>query len=75
MATIAFIFGFTVLSTEMTFFALCGGVHADERETGKVVVEQNITMPAFFVMAAVALFALFAFVNIIFLVAVDTFRP
>lgn len=39
---------------DMTFFAYGGGVHADEREAGGVVVKHDLATPGGFVVAALA---------------------
>ena len=56
----------------MTFFALDGSVHAYKRKAGKVVVEENLVMPAFLVVAIFTLLAMFSLMHIIFFVAVNT---
>ena len=56
----------------MAFFTLDGGMHAYEREAGQVMVEENLVMPAFFIVAIFALLALFALMYVIFFVTVNT---
>ena len=55
----------------MAFLTSCYCVHAYQRETGQIVVKQNVFIPARLVMTVIAGAALFAFVCIIFLVAAD----
>ena len=56
----------------MAFFTGCYCVHAYQRETGQIMVKQNVFIPACLVMAVITGTTLFAFVYIIFLVAADT---
>ena len=56
----------------MALFALGDGMHADERKTGEVMVEQYIVVPALLAMAAVALFPLFTVMDVVLAVAADT---
>ena len=46
-------------------------MHAYKRKAGKVVVKENLVMPAFLIVTFVALLALLALMYIVFLVAVD----
>ena len=47
-------------------------MHAYQRESGQIMVKQNVLIPASLVMTVIAGAPLFAFVNIIFLVAGNT---
>ena len=55
----------------MALFALRCSMHADQWETGQVVVEKDTIVPAFFVVTGVALLALLTLVYIVSLVAGD----
>ena len=46
-------------------------MHANQRETGQIVVKQNVFIPACLVMTVIAGATLFAFVYIILVVAGD----
>ena len=63
---------FTEFGAEMAFFTLCYSMHADERDVWDIMIKQNIIIPAFLVMAAVAFTPLFASMAIIFFMAVNT---
>ena len=56
----------------MTFFARYGGMQADEREAGHVMIEDHAFVPYLFVVATGALFAFLAFVHVVVLVAGKT---
>jgi len=73
MACIAFRRGLNVVWREMAFVTLCCRVHADQWKPCLIVIKGGVTVPAFFVMAIVAFFPLFAFMCIIIFVAVETF--
>ena len=55
----------------MALLAWCRRVHTDERKAGHVMVEQDVVIPAFLVMAAVALLTLFTVVYVIFLMTAE----
>ena len=55
----------------MAFLALGRSVHAYQGKAGQVMIEKDFFVPAPFIMAVIALFALFAQVNIVFPVARD----
>ena len=63
---IAFTFGRAVDPAQVTLLALNGSMHANQWETGEVVIENDIVVPAFFVVTFIAPFALFALMYIIF---------
>lgn len=71
MACITFVIGRVVDRCQVAFFALDGSVHAYQREPGQVVIEKDLVVPAFFVMAVVALLALLAAMNVVFFMALD----
>jgi hypothetical protein len=56
----------------MALFTLGSDVHANQWKVGQVVVEKNFVVPAFFVVAIVALLTLLTAMNIVFFVAFDT---
>ena len=71
MTAIAVRLGLTVLSREMALLAWCRRVHSDEREAGHVMVEQDVVIPAFLVMAAVTLLTLLTIMDVIFLMTAE----
>ena len=71
MALIAVRLSIFIYIREMAFFTLYCCMHADEWECCKVMVEQNIAVPAFFIVTVVALLTLFAFMDIVCFVTVD----
>ena len=72
VAGVAFILGRAVNRAQMAFLTLNGGMHADQREVAKVMVEEDFIAPAGCVVTVNALLALLALVNVVFLVASDT---
>jgi hypothetical protein len=71
MTGITFIISRAIDRGQVALFALDSCVHAYQWKSGQVMVEKDFIVPAFLVVAIIALLALFSSMNIIFLVAVD----
>lgn len=65
MTGVAVAFGRAVDWAQVAFLALNGSMHANQWKIGKVVIEKDIVVPTFFVVAVIAAFALLALMDIV----------